>query len=246
MSPNPLTYASNRELEEIAVGILHSFYGERLPIRIDIDAIATRYLGLHIRYEHIDEEDFDKVGFAADGVSPLRVRRNGKRGNVVFPKGTIILDRFFLQPAEEARRRFTLAHELGHILLAKTDPLRHAACFQHLFDAERRYTVEELRQRQTIAESQTNHMAGHLLMPQENLEKEITSHFGTERVPVYGCGVLLPEAKPLLHRMAEKMGVSYSALMIQLQKKRLLERHDIAEYLEMAVRGADDVTKYRT
>ena len=43
-------YVSNREIEQIAEGLVHVACGKPPPKRIDIDAVAA-YLGLTVRYE---------------------------------------------------------------------------------------------------------------------------------------------------------------------------------------------------
>ena len=56
-------YISNREIEEIAEGLVDVLYQSNLPNRIDIDGMA-RYLGLNVVYESI-----------AEGVANRSVRR---------------------------------------------------------------------------------------------------------------------------------------------------------------------------
>lgn len=45
-------YVSNREIEQIAEGLVHVACGKPPPKRIDIDAVAS-YLGLTVRYENL-------------------------------------------------------------------------------------------------------------------------------------------------------------------------------------------------
>ena len=65
-------YVSNREIEQIAEGLVHVACGKPPPKRIDIDAVAS-YLGLTVRYEKFAESDPDKIGFTSDGKSALTV-----------------------------------------------------------------------------------------------------------------------------------------------------------------------------
>lgn len=106
-------YISNKEIEQIAEGLVQVSCGESPPKYIDIDAIAT-YLGITVVYEQIAESDPGKIGFASDGIRPLVVWRNGKKVGVLFPKDTVVLETLLLNPAEKTRRRFVLAHELSH------------------------------------------------------------------------------------------------------------------------------------
>ena len=124
-------YVSNREIEQIAEGLVHVACGKPPPKRIDIDAVAV-YLGLTVRYEKFAENDLDKIGFTSDGQSALTVFRNGKKQRIIFPKETIVLDSFLRYPCESSRRRFTLAHEISHILINRADPTHTAPCFRSL------------------------------------------------------------------------------------------------------------------
>ena len=133
-------YVSNREIEQIAEGLVHVACGKSPPKRIDIDAVAA-YLELTVRYEKFAESDPDKIGFTSDGTSALTVFRNGKKQRIVFPKETIVLDSFLQYPCESSRRRFTLAHEISHILLNRADPTHAAPCFNRVYDTERRYDL---------------------------------------------------------------------------------------------------------
>ena len=53
-------YISNKEIEDIAEGLVRTVYNQRLPKQIDIDAVAG-YLGISVIYEQIAEDDMDKI-----------------------------------------------------------------------------------------------------------------------------------------------------------------------------------------
>ena len=74
------SYISNRELDELGDGIVRRYLArsgmhgaERC---IDIEGLAN-FLGLTVVYEQFAERDLDKIGFLADGSTPLMIRRNG-------------------------------------------------------------------------------------------------------------------------------------------------------------------------
>ena len=52
------------------------------------------------------------------------------------------------------------------------------------------------------------------------------------KIPVYGDCVFLPEIKPSMQSMADELGVSFTAMLIQLRKYGLLEERDMAEYFD--------------
>lgn len=222
-------YVSNREIEEIADGLLQITCGKNPPMRIDIDAIAA-YLGLTVAYETLAEDDPDKIGFLSDGKTEIKVQRNRRKTSIVFPKNYVVLERLLLQPEENNRRRFTLAHEIGHFLLHHADPALKAACFNRVYDSERIYDVKEMRERMSLCESQANTMAAMLLMPPAVLMKAVYRNFHKKTVPVYGEYVLLPNTKIALQKMSEELGVSYTALFIQMRKYKMFEQHDMNEY----------------
>ena len=224
-------YVSNREIEQIAEGLVRLSCGQPPPKRIDIDGIAA-FLGLSVIYEHIAEQDRDKIGFVSDGATPRSVFRDGAVQRVVFPRDTIVLEHFLQFKSEECRRRFVLAHEIGHVLLGRADPAHAGTCFNRLYDTERSYSITELHERMNLAESQANMLAGLILMPPELMAASVRRHFRRRRIPVYGDCVFLPQMKPTLEKMSSEIGVSYSAMLIQLRKYGLLEQRDMKEYFK--------------
>lgn len=222
-------YISNKEIAEIATSLVKLSGGQATLKFIDIDAI-TKYLGITVIYERIAEDDSDKIGFISNGSPLLTVARNGKKVKITFPSETIVLDKFLLRPEEENRRRFTLAHEISHLLINRADPMYSAACFNRVYDSERSYDYQELQERMTLGECQANTMAAMILMPLEVMTSSVYKHFRRKRIPIYGENVFLPEHKPLLQKMAQELGVSYTAMTIQLRKYGLLEVKDMSEY----------------
>lgn len=147
---------------------------------------------------------------------PLRVSDGGVVEQRVYPKYTVVLEKYLLRPGEEARRRFTLAHEAGHIIASQLDP--HAnACFHRDIDAERLYTAEELRQRMSLSEWQANMLAGCLLMPRFIVKNALTQYNNGRKLPVYGTSVFRPREKEILGQMTRRLGVSRTAVTIRLR-----------------------------
>ena len=112
------TLVTNAEIEEVGESLIRRFIGKRKPLPncIDIEGFITDYLHLPVVYAGIAEEDRDKIGFVSDGAYPLAVWEDGERRSVVFPKGTVVIDRFLLQADKSGQRRFTLAHEAAHVI----------------------------------------------------------------------------------------------------------------------------------
>ena len=76
-SPNSLV--SFQELDVLGEGLVKD-YAKKVhrsnAMCLDIEGFITDYLGLSIAYESIAEEDMSKIGFLADGKSPLEVTRD--------------------------------------------------------------------------------------------------------------------------------------------------------------------------
>lgn len=222
-------FISNKEIEEIAYGLIQVTCGSPASGPIDIDGIA-RFLGLQVHYERIAEDDRDKIGFVSNGSYPLCVIRQNQKVGIVFPKETIILDTFLQRPTENCRRRFVLAHEISHVLINRADPLHNPTCFDREYDLERCYSLQEFQERLNLGECQANSMAAMLLMPKPLVENALRRHMHRSRIPIYGDCVLLPSTKPAIHAIANELCVSFSSLLIQLKKYNLVDRRDMQEY----------------
>lgn len=115
-------YMSRAELEEISEGLITAYankYSNRVVQSIDIEHFITEFLMLRIEYASFAEDDTGKIGFLADGEIALLIYQDGKIISFVFPKDTIVLDKFLLAEKEQGRRRFTMAHEASHHILSK-------------------------------------------------------------------------------------------------------------------------------
>ena len=110
-------YMSRAELEEISEGLIKVYarrYSNRMVQSIDIEHFITEFLMLRIEYASFAEDDAGRIGFLADGETPLLIHQEGKIIPFVFPKDSIVLDKFLLSEKEQGRRRFTMAHEASH------------------------------------------------------------------------------------------------------------------------------------
>ena len=229
-------YISRVEADELCDELIRQFMGDTdHELCVDIDCFVTHYLRCPVVYENFAEDDPDKIGFASDGVQPLRVRTNGRTLEQVYPQRTIVLDRGLLKPGEEYRRRFTIAHEAGHIIASRMDPNVHAG-FHCVHDECRLYTAEELRQRLSIAEWQANVIAAALLMPRFIVKDALVQFNGGRRLPVYGSNIFAVREKVILQKMAKSLGVSHTALIIRLRDLDALKYHDLSEFIDKELR----------
>lgn len=234
-------FLSRAEADEICDSLMERYHRETGVPCVDIDGFVKDVLHCPVFYEAFAEKDLDKIGFCGDGISKLKVYREGKPVSVVFPRDTIVLERYLLRPEEQNRRRFTLAHEAGHVLSNRMGS-SHAARFHRPYDTERIYDIRELQERLSIAEWQANALAASLLMPRFLVRQELERHTEGKCLPVYGERVFRPQEKAILSEMAQAMGVSYTALVIRLDNLGVLSHHPLSEYLskELGLGGDDD------
>ena len=67
---------------------------------VDIEAFVTEYLGIPIVYETFAEPDPGRIGFVSDGIRPLWVVRGNEKKQVLFPKNTVVLEKYLQTQTE--------------------------------------------------------------------------------------------------------------------------------------------------
>lgn len=105
----------------------------------------------------------------------------------------------------ENRKRFSMAHELGHYLLHRTARSIFVDASEQKF-----YRDAEASTGTKLQEIEANAFAAELLMPQESIEERVTETL-----------TMLDE--PIIEKLAAEFCVSQSAMIFRLQKLRLLE-----------------------
>ena len=218
------------EIDELGEGLIRQYLGadaERTCC-VDIEGFATDYLKLPLLYRSFAEQDTDKFGFIADGITPLRVHEDGTSCLCVFPKGTIVIERSLRRENESGRRRFTISHECAHYLMDKTIP---AAAFHREFDGERDYTPEDFRNLFSFHETLIDRMGAALLMPRFMVRNVVAMHGCAGGISVFGDRVMRTTDKLRIKQMANTMGVSFSAFLIRLRELGYLIRRPLSEYI---------------
>lgn len=206
---------------------------------IDMDGLATDYFGLTICYENFAEEDKSKTAFAPNGITPLKVSRNGRILSVVFPASCIVLDRYYRRAENSTARRFSIGHELGHKILAKVAPEHNRGNYQMIFDKKRIYTIDELHEMMSMSESQANQMSAALQLPIFLLKNTLKRVIGATKFPVYGDFQMLPADALNLKRMADDTGVAMKTLMIRLRDCKMIEYRSMEDYVRQLQLGAE-------
>ena len=200
---------------------------------VDIEGLASEYFKQKIVYEIFAEDDPGKDAFSANGIRPLKVRRNRKTEEIVFPKGTIVLDKHYQNQFNITSRRYIIAHELGHRIYEKIAPGHDTGNYHTIFDSERKYTIEELREQMTIPEGQATRVGCGLLMPHFLVENTLWRITGDERFPVYGDQQMLPDDSAKFKKMADDLGVTFNMLIIRLRRLKMLDYRSMEDYLSI-------------
>lgn len=224
---------SSFEIEEIAESLILAYidnYSEKLQC-VNIEGLIEEYLSLPIKYVQMAEKDLDKLGFISDGKTPLCIYEKGNKTNIIYPLNTIVIDKYLLNVKDRGRRRFTLAHEVGHLILNKVNACIPQAGFYREYDNESGYSLQELHDRMNLSEVQANAFAASLLMPKFLLEKAMQKYAEGRQLPIYGNSVLKQHDKAIINKMADSLGVSYTALFIRLRKLGYFKQYDMNEYL---------------
>lgn len=103
---------SYEELDELGEGLIRQYLGKEAEHTccVDIEGFVTDFLKLPLLYRSFAEEDSDKIGFIADGVTPLRVYEGGTVVRRVYPGGTIVIERCLRQAALHHQPRVRPLH----------------------------------------------------------------------------------------------------------------------------------------
>lgn len=200
---------------------------------VDIDGLATEYFGFDVVYDNFAEKNPNRVAFCANGVKPLKVFRDKKPTDIIFPDNTIVLDNFLLKVENSTSRRFNIGHELGHKILSKVTSDHNAGRYNTVFDKEMTYTLEEIRMQYNICELEANKVSAALLIPEFLLDSTLMRVMGKDSFPLYGEHQMLPDDSYKLKVMAEDLGVSPVTLQIRLKNCKRIDYKDMSEYLKI-------------
>ena len=203
----------------------------------DIEGFITDGLRLPIVYERFAEDDPGKIGFLADGRIPLFILKNGRKEAVIFPRNTIVIERALLRTEESGRRRFTLAHEAAHYIMNKHVPLQTVACFHSEYDNEMSYSRGDMERLFSLNETLTNRLGTAILMPEWLVEKALKKYNSGKPVQYYDTGVFSQDTKLTVQKMADSLGVSFSAVINRLRELNRLKCRPLSEYLNMLMPG---------
>lgn len=223
---------STIEINELCEALILDYIKSSNCCCIDIEGFITEYLKLNIVYVSFAEEDTSKFGYLSDGKQGIWIYKNKKKTFEVFPKFTIVIDQFLLRAEESGKRRFTLAHEAGHFLMSKHNPIQTIPSYRRDFDVERQYSKNELAEMFSLGEFLADKTAACLLMPKFILDRVVGKYYQNKKIVVYGNNIFSSEDKINLKKISDDIGVSYSALIIRLKNLNYLEYRSANEYID--------------
>ncbi|HUW20313.1 MAG TPA: ImmA/IrrE family metallo-endopeptidase [Sedimentisphaerales bacterium] len=201
MDPSHARRYRNFEIEVFAAKILNEAYPTGVSIPIDIDWLAeSNYLVDDIVPATLLEDRFK--------VAAVLMSKHNGHFDILVDEDTLNLQR--------ARANFSIAHELGHVVL-------------HTQVCGSCHTIEDsivLRNRITKAysyiERDANYFAGEILMPRRNLPEDAAKLY-EGLVKLYGYeGNLIPSK--LCSRLAERYKVNPQPMEIRLRELNLRKK----------------------
>lgn len=197
---------------------------------VDIEGFLIDYLGYNLIYETIAEDDPNKVAFTADGVTPLKIQKGRDVVSCVYPANTVVIDKYFLRLDLSGVRRFTIGHECGHIVKERMYETKCCASFYRDKQFVNTIPNSEFQLYFKMEENQCDNFSAGFLMPKFLTLKKIDFFNGGRKLPLYGSFVLKSEEKHTIKKMADSLGVSYSALFYRLKHFNLFEPHYMSEF----------------
>ncbi len=229
-----MKYYSFEEIDELGETLVMKYIKDKNLKNVwcvDVEGIATEMLGCTIVYAQIAEEDPNKTGFLSDGNTPLRIYKDNRVQSVVFPENTIVIDMPMRLKRNYAQERFTIMHEGGHKIMESHSPGLARARFESKFDREYEYNKEELVRVFNSCEVYANRFAAAVLMPRFLLDKALKQYNNGEYINIYGSYLIKESDKKVIQKIADRLGVSFSALLTRFKSLKMFNAKNSDEFL---------------
>lgn len=221
------------DMEDLCNYMIKNRFGKAKDLKsVDIEDFIINVLGYKILYESFTGPDSDVEGFTSDGKQTVYLSRKGIVELVLFPPGYIIIDKMFLQDKYEAKRRFVLAHEAGHVISDKLYQNGTVGYFRNPEDiGDEDY--KKLASIMSYREFRANRCAAALLMPEFLFIEALKRNKIRRRIKLFGSGTLLPADRDKLMNIAREFNVSYKAVFNRFKDLDCFAKRDISEYWEI-------------
>jgi len=222
---------SHQDLKDMAVQLLVDYYGTKsLPLkRFDVDDFARNYMRLAVRFADLSAAPRTVLGATAYTDTILKLNPDDPSTYMPIKEGTVFLSDTLRPKNQDSRRRFTLAHECSHQAIYLLNPEAFVLC--DCRTPGQAYSLRELATANDWAEWQANALAAELLMSPHLIYALVRRYSEGKPLRIYPDGRLLFRERRIVRQMTQFLGVSRTALMIQLQQLSLLDYRSREEYL---------------
>lgn len=237
-------YLSRDEMEAISERVLKAY--EKLPSQaggpmtaIDPEALASELLGIKVEYHRLSKYG-SVLGLTVLGDTFIEVYDNDIPEMVPIDGKTVFIDDSFLaDDANVGRRNFTIAHEISHQILCMLFPKAYQEAVMKRTVFCYAPGVMTRGNKSNWAEWQSNGLAALLLQP-EHLVRGYMKLFGLgEKIPLLNR-IFAPNEYEAFSLIAEKLGVSKSALHIRMKQLGVIERDYFENPYELVTVYKDD------
>ncbi|EOB1207068.1 ImmA/IrrE family metallo-endopeptidase [Photobacterium damselae] len=190
------------ELRDIdsAKALLELVYGDihQLEPPIDVNKIALSISNLKVS-EDLDSPNFDKAGFIkVNRDSSNRIQDISIWANPVEP---------------EVRRRFTKAHELGHLVYDVFPAITDSTINEEFID-----TLNRKEGSRSFRETRANRFAAQLLMPSFLIKKELNLLIKTLKSENKKVSI-----NDVINHLCSKFDTSFDAMRIRLESLNIIK-----------------------
>ena len=214
-----MIYMSQQDIDRIGDSVLAD-YAMMNPgsfgFPFNIELFALIYLGLRIDYRKLSD-DGSVLGLTSYEGITVKLPLNDGESEIYVPDDTIYLDEMLRAPDKIALRRFTIAHECGHQLLARIEERRTGYSLRRHFEPGKQYTYGEIKAAEYVGEWQANAVAAALLMPKSALTQHFSRWRDPHKLTSYGGRFNLPDYKKLME-LTGLFNVSRTAMKIRLKE----------------------------
>lgn len=229
-----MKYYTFEEIDELGETLVKKYIEEKNLKNVwcvDAEGIACELLGCKIVYAQFAEDDPNKTGFLSDGTTPIKIYKDGVSQSVIFPANTIVIDLPMRLKRNYAQERFSIMHEGGHKIMGCHSPRLLHAYYESRFDKEYDYSREELMRVFNSCEIYANRFAAAVLMPRFLLDKALKKYNDGNYISIYGSYLIKESDKVVIQKIANRLGVSYTALLNRFKSLKMFNAKEADEFL---------------
>jgi hypothetical protein len=227
---------SREDIEQIGESVLRT-YAKRSAIKnefpLNIDWFARYHLGLRLEYRKLSDHG-NLLGITTYKGIMLEFPLENGSVKISVPEDTILLDDCLRHKDNEMRRRFTVAHECAHQILAKIEEKRTGSSFRKDIVSGKQYSCRDLNAAEDWSEWQANTLGAVLLMPRSEIPSHLSSIHSIQKLTIYGDR-FNSIGFDIIKKMADIFEVSQTAMRIRLQETGLVIRKPESEFFDIDI-----------